>query len=35
VSSLRNTAKHSSGEKARMAHWLANMKSGKAKAKNK
>jgi hypothetical protein len=35
VSSLRSTAKHSSGEKARMAHWLANMKSGKAKAKNK
>jgi hypothetical protein len=35
VSSLRNTAKHSSGEKARMAHWLANMKSGKAKANKK
>ncbi len=34
VSSLRKTAKNSSGEKARMAHWLANMKSGKAKAKN-
>jgi hypothetical protein len=33
VSSLRNTAKHSSGEKARMSHWLANMKAGKAKAK--
>jgi hypothetical protein len=32
VSSLRNTAKHSSGEKARMAHWLANMKAGKKKA---
>jgi hypothetical protein len=31
VSSLRNTAKHSSGEKQRMAHWLANMKAGKAK----
>lgn len=31
VSSLRKTAKHSSGEKARMAHWLANMKAGKAK----
>jgi hypothetical protein len=31
VSSLRNTAKHSTGEKARMAHWLANMKSGRAK----
>lgn len=33
VSSLRKTAKHSTGEKARMAHWLANMKSGRAKAK--
>jgi hypothetical protein len=33
VSSLRDTAKHSTGEKARMAHWLANMKSGKAKKK--
>ena len=33
VSSLRNTAKHSSGEKARMAHWLANMKAGRAKKK--
>lgn len=33
VSSLRKTAKNSSGEKARMAHWLANMKSGKAKKK--
>ena len=33
VSSLRNTAKHSSGEKQRMAHWLANMKSGRAKNK--
>jgi hypothetical protein len=33
VSSLRNTAKHSTGEKARMAHWLANMKAGKAKKK--
>ena len=31
VSSLRRTAKNSSGEKARMAHWLANMKSGKKK----
>lgn len=31
VSSLRKTAKNSSGEKARMAHWLANMKAGKAK----
>jgi hypothetical protein len=35
VSSLRNTAKHSSGEKQRMAHWLANMKSGRAKAERK
>jgi len=34
ISSLRNTAKHSSGEKQRMAHWLANMKAGRAK-KNK
>jgi hypothetical protein len=33
VSSLRKTAKNSSGEKQRMAHWLANMKSGKAKKK--
>jgi GNAT superfamily N-acetyltransferase len=31
VSSLRKTAKHSTGEKARMAHWLANMKAGKKK----
>ena len=34
VSDLRKTAKNSSGEKARMAHWLANMKAGRAK-KNK
>lgn len=33
VSDLRKTAKHSTGEKARMAHWLANMKAGKAKKK--
>ena len=33
VSSLRKTAKHSSGEKQRMAHWLANMKAGRAKKK--
>jgi len=32
VSSLRKTAKHSSGEKARMAHWLANMKAGRERA---
>jgi hypothetical protein len=31
VSSLRKTAKNSSGEKQRMAHWLANMKSGRKK----
>ena len=31
VSSLRKTAKHSTGEKARMAHWMANMKAGKKK----
>ena len=35
ISSLRNTAKHSSGEKARMAHWLANMKSGRKKHASK
>jgi hypothetical protein len=33
VSSLRKTAKNSSGEKQRMAHWLANMKSGRNKNK--
>ena len=33
VSSLRKTAKRSSGEKQRMAHWQANMKAGKAKKK--
>ena len=31
VSDLRKTAKHSTGEKARMAHWLANMKAGRKK----
>jgi hypothetical protein len=31
VSSLRKTAKNSSGEKRRMAHWCANMKSGRNK----
>jgi hypothetical protein len=35
VSSLRKTAKNSSGEKQRMAHWLANMKAGRARAKKK
>jgi len=33
VSSLRKTAKNSSGEKQRMAHFIANMKSGKKKNK--
>ena len=33
VSDLRKTAKNSTGEKARMAHWLANMKAGRAKNK--
>lgn len=33
ISDLRKTAKNSSGEKQRMAHWLANMKSGRKKAK--
>ena len=32
VSDLRKTAKNSSGEKQRMAHWLANMKAGRQKA---
>jgi len=31
VSTLRNVAKNSSGEKQRMAHWMANMKAGKSK----
>ena len=31
VSRLRQIAKSSSGERARMAHWLANMKSGRKK----
>jgi GNAT superfamily N-acetyltransferase len=35
VSSLRKTAKNSSGEKQRMAHWLANMKAGREKARRK
>ena len=34
VSKLRKIARSSSGEKQRMAHWLANMKSGRAR-KNK
>lgn len=31
VTKLRKVAKNSSGEKARMAHWCANMKSGRDK----
>jgi methylphosphotriester-DNA--protein-cysteine methyltransferase len=31
VTRLRQIAKSSSGEKARMAHWMANMKSGRKK----
>lgn len=31
VSKLRSIAAHSSGERQRMAHWCANMKSGKKK----
>lgn len=31
VSKLRSIAKNSSGERQRMAHWCANMKSGKSK----
>ena len=31
ASKLRSIAAHSTGEKARMAHWCANMKSGKKK----
>lgn len=31
ISKLRSVAKNSSGEKQRMAHWCANMKSGKNK----
>jgi len=35
VSSLRKTAKHSSGRKQELAHWMANMKAGRAKANKK
>jgi GNAT superfamily N-acetyltransferase len=35
VSSLRKTAKNSSGRKQQLAHWLANMKAGRAKARRK
>ena len=31
VTALRKIAKNSSGEKQRMAHWCANMKSGRKK----
>ena len=34
VGKLRSIAKHSTGERARMAHWMANMKSGRAKKTN-
>lgn len=33
VAELRHVAKNSSGEKQRMAHWCANMKSGRKKKK--
>ena len=33
VGKLRKIAKNSSGERARMAHWCANMKAGKKKDK--
>jgi len=33
VTALRKIAKNSSGEKQRMAHWCANMKSGRKKKK--
>ena len=33
VTSLRKKAKNSSGEKAKMYHWCANMKSGRKKSK--
>lgn len=31
VSKLRSIASHSTGERQRMAHWCANMKSGRNK----
>lgn len=31
VTKLRDIAKHSTGERQRMAHWCANMKSGRSK----
>lgn len=33
VTELRRVAKNSNGEKQRMAHWCANMKSGRKKKK--
>lgn len=33
VSNLRSVAKHSSGRKAQLSHWMANMKAGKANKK--
>ena len=33
VTSLRAKAKKASGEKAKMYHWCANMKSGRSKSK--
>ena len=33
VAKLRSIAKNSTGEKRRMAHWCANMKSGRSKKK--
>ena len=34
VTSLRAKAKKASGEKAKMYHWCANMKSGRKKSKS-
>ena len=34
ISDLRKVAKNSTGEKQKMAHWLANMKAGRAKKEN-
>ena len=35
VTELRKIAKNSSGERQRMAHWCANMKSGRKKKRKK
>ena len=35
VTDLRRKAKNSSGEKAKMYHWCANMKSGRSKSRTK